>query len=150
MAVRKSANYLHKESDLYKDVHLDTEWLDSLHNDQTETETSENNLVEQNGFDSAERLPSNENDTDSSDEMDEEDMRLGVVHFDIMLDEHQLPQRDVDIQQNDIPNKITFAAGQEQIPSVFQDKNAEYLAFPTFFWPDMSKKHRKRNICSLE
>ena len=41
-------------------MQLDTEWLDSLHNDQTETETSENNLVEQNTFESAERLPSNE------------------------------------------------------------------------------------------
>ena len=82
LAVQKVAIYLLKESDLY--ILLDTECLDSLHNDQTETETCESNLVEQNPFDSAERLPSNENDTDSSDEMDEEDMRLGVVHFDTM------------------------------------------------------------------
>ena len=69
-------------------MHLDTGWLDSLHNDKTDTETSENNLVEHNVFDRAERLPSNENDTDSSEIMDEEDMRLGVVHFDTMLNEH--------------------------------------------------------------
>ena len=56
-------------------MQLAAQWLDSLHNDQTETETSENNLVEQNAFDSAGRLPSNKNDTDSSDEMDKEDMR---------------------------------------------------------------------------
>ena len=56
-AVWKAANYLFKESDLYKDVQLDTEWLDLLHNDQTEPETSENDLIELNVFDSAERLP---------------------------------------------------------------------------------------------
>ena len=59
--------------------------------------------------------------------MAEEDMRLGVVHFDTMLDEHQVLQRDVDIQQNDdIPNEITFAPREGQITiSVFQDKNAK-------------------------
>ena len=58
-----------------------------------------------------------------------------------MLDEHEVLKRYVDIQQNDdIPNKITFAP-EGQIPtSVFQNGNAEYLAFLTIF---CTQKHPK-------
>ena len=81
-----------------------------------------------------------------------EDMRLCVVHFDTMLDEYQVLQRDVDIQQNDdIPNENTFASGEGQMPlSVFQDEHTEYLTFSTFFVANHVQKHRRSNTCSLQ
>ena len=70
-----------------------------------------------------------------------------------MLDDHVLQNRDVDMQQNDgIPKEMTFAPGEGQTPiSVFQDENAEYLAFPSIFCGQTcSYKHRKGNTCPLQ
>ena len=75
-------------------------------------------------------------------------MRLGVVHFDTMLDEYQVLQRDVDVQQNDdIPNEMAFVSGEGQIPiSVFQDENTEYWAFPTIFCVQTHPKNTEKEI----
>ena len=150
LAVWKAANYLCKNSKLYKDIHIDTTWLDSLQNEQTEceNETHESNVTSNETYKSHNMLESTTIENDSADELDEESRRLGIVHLDTMLDDHQLQNRDVDMQQNDdIPNEMTFAPGEGQTPiSVFQDENAEYLAFPSIFCGQTCPTNTEREI----
>ena len=150
LAVWKAANYLCKNSKLYKDVQIDTAWLDSLQNEQTEceNETHDSNLTSNETYKNHNMLESITIENDSADELDEESRRLGTVHLDTMLDDHVLQDRDVDMQQNDgIPNEMTFAPGEGQTPiSVFQDENAEYLAFPSIFCGQTRPTNTEREI----
>ena len=86
--------------------------------------------------------PQNDNVKDLYTEFDDHNTQ-DVVDMDTMLNEHQVPQRHVNLEGNDIYDEITFAPGEGQIPiSVFQDEDAEYLAFPTIFCGE----HRPNNI----
>ena len=63
-------------------------------------------------------------------EEDDDNLETCVIDMDTMLDDYEpiIPQPDEPL----IPQELTFAPGEGQIPvSVFKDKNAEYLAFPT-------------------
>ena len=67
--------------------------------------------------------------------------------MDTMLDNYDpiIPQTDESL----VPEELTFApTGEGQVPvSVFQDENAEYLAFPTIYYgqkrPDNSARIHK-------
>ena len=64
-----------------------------------------------------------------------------------MLNEHQVPQRHVNLEENDIYDEITFAPGESQIPiSVFQDEDAEYLPFPTIFCGECRPNNSDRHL----
>ena len=55
-----------------------------------------------------------------------------AIDMDTMLDDYDpiIPQPDEPL----VPQELTFAPGEGQVPlSVFQDENAEYLAFPTIY-----------------
>ena len=65
-------------------------------------------------------------------EEDDGNLETCVIDMDTMLDDYEpiIPQLDEPL----IPQELTFAPGEGQIPvSMFKDKNAEYLAFPTIF-----------------
>ena len=72
-----------------------------------------------------------------------------------MLDEYLVPQRHVNLEEYHIPDEIPFAPGKGQIPvSVFNDEDAEYLAFPIILCrqctPNNNDKHlpmHYSNIC---
>ena len=51
------------------------------------------------------------------------------------------------LEENDIHDEITFAPGEVQIPiSVFQDKDAKYLAFPTIFCGEHRPNNNDRHL----
>ena len=169
MAVWKATNYLLKESTLYKElnIQIDTTWLEAFNNNNTE---GVNNVEEEkqtydtmsqydNTYTSSicSNSPPNDNVKDLYTEFDDHNTQ-DVVDMDTMLDEHQVPQRHVNLEGNDIHDEITFAPGEGQIPiSVFQDQDAEYLAFPTIFCgqcrPNNSDRHlpiHYSDICKYE
>ena len=158
MAVWKAANYLLKESTLYKqlNIQIDTTWLETFNNNNIE---DVNNVEEEkqtydtmsqydNTYTSSicSNSPRNNNVKDLYTEFDDHNTQ-DVIDMDTMLNEHQVPERHVNLEENDIHDEITFAPGEGQIPiSVFQDKDAEYLAFPTIFCGEHRPNNNDRHL----
>ena len=90
-------------------------------------------------------------------ELDEDDIQEDIVDMDTMLDEHQVPQRHVNLEGNHIPDEIIFAPGEGQIfIGVFHGENAEAFTFPAIFLGQhRPNNHRHlpincRDICKCE
>ena len=89
-------------------------------------------------------------------EENEDNLETCAVDMDTMIDDYDpiIPQSDEPL----VPEELTFAPGEGQVPlSVFQDENAEYLAFPTIYCgqkrPDNSERVHKvhySDICKYE
>ena len=61
---------------------------------------------------------------------DEEDEDFNVIHHDTLLHDPQVTHLDPEM----CPSSLTYAPGEGCKPlSIFQDKDVEYLAFPTIF-----------------
>ena len=187
MAVWKALNYLLKESHLYKgaNIQVDTSWLDNIcnlsnddkelvtesrHNDSdchVESKDEENDDLNQMHSPEGEtcwhRPDEDEYDqNEMSDEgitfaeENEDNLETCAIDMDTMLDDYDpiIPQPDEPL----VPDELTFAPGEGQVPlSVFQDENAEYLAFPTIYCgekrPDNSERVHKvhySDICKYE
>ena len=158
MAVWKAANYLLKESTLYKQLNLqiDTTWLETFNNNNIE---DVNNVEEEKQtYDTMSQYDNtytssicsnslrNNNVKDLYTEFDDHNTQ-DVVDMDTMSNEHQVPKRHVNLEENDIHDEITFALGEGQIPiSVFQDKDAEYLAFPSIFCGECRPNNNDRHL----
>ena len=76
---------------------------------------------------------SNRNEDDNVIELDsddEEDEDFNVIHRDTLLHDPQVTHLDPEM----CPSSLTYAPGEGCKPlSIFQDKDVEYLAFPTIF-----------------
>ena len=79
---------------------------------------------------------------DSDDEQDDD---LNVIHHDTLLHDPQVTHVDPEI----CPSSLTYAPGEGCKPiSIFQDKDVEYLAFPTIFlW---ATKKREEAQCPIQ
>ena len=85
---------------------------------------------------------------DSDDEQDED---FNVIHHDTLLHDPQVTHLDPEM----CPSSLTYAPGEGCKPlSIFQDKDVEYLAFPTIFCGQRrrEKKHSVpySDICKYE
>ena len=187
MAVWKALIYLLKESPLYKEanIQVNTRWLDNMYNlidDDRELVTEhimkmilrfktrmnrimmrikymvlkkkqfvikpDEDECEQNGMSDDEGI--------SFTEENEDNLETFAIDMDTMTDDYDpiIPQSDEPL----VPEQLTFAPGEGQVPlSVFQDDNAEYLAFPTIYCgqkrPDNSERVHKvhySDICKYE
>ena len=173
---------LYKEAN----IQVDTSWLDNMYNlidddrelvtqsthnendfeiqNQDEQDNDENQIhgseketicprpdedeCEQNGMSDDEGI--------SFTEENEDNLETCAVDMDTMIDDYDpiIPQSDEPL----VPEELTFAPGEGQVPlSVFQDENAEYLAFPTIYCgqkrPDNSERVHKvhySDICKYE
>ena len=124
MAVWKAANYLLKESTLYKqlNIQIDTTWLETFNNNNIE---DVNNVEEEkqtydtmsqydNPYTSSicSNSPRNNNPfKDLYTEFDDHNTQ-DVIDMDTMLNEHQVPERHVNLEENNIHDEITFAPGE--------------------------------------
>ena len=89
-------------------------------------------------------------------EENEDNLETCAIDMDTMIDDYDpiIPQCNEPL----VPEELTFAPGEGQVPlSVFQDENAEYLAFPTIYCgqkrPDNSERVHKvhySDICKYE
>ena len=89
-------------------------------------------------------------------EENEDNLVSCAIDMDTMLDDYYpiIPQPDEPL----VPDELAFAPGESQVPlSVFQDENAEYLAFPTIYCgekrPDNSERVHKvhySDICKYK
>ena len=153
MAVWKAANYLLKKSTLYKhlNIQINTTWLETFNNNiegvnnvEEEKQTYDTMSQYDNTYTSSicSNSPRNNNVKDLYTEFDDHNTQ-DVIDMDTMLNERQVPER----HENDIHDEITFAPGEGQIPiSVFQDKDAEYLAFPTIFCGECRPNNNDRHL----
>ena len=90
--------------------------------------------------------PRNNNVKDLYTEFDDHNTQ-DVIDMGTMLNEHQVPERHVNLEESDIHDEITFAPGEGLIPiSVFQDKDAEYLPFPTIFCGEHRPNNNDRHL----
>ena len=124
--------------------------LDSQHNDNTQTTTDLlNEAITCDTISPNLNDTQNDNDSESYDEIDEDDVWPGIVDIDTKIHEHEIPQKHFSFGEDDVelPDEITFAPGEGQKPiSVFQDENAEYLTFPTIYYGQCRPDNKDRHI----
>ena len=85
---------------------------------------------------------------DSNDEQDED---FNVIHRDTLLHDPQVTHLDPEM----CPSSLTYAPGEGCKPlSIFQDKDVEYLAFPTIFCGQRRREQKHSvpysDICKYE
>lgn len=143
-AVVSGLHWLMQNSELYKDsgVQIDDEWLNTI----IQTESN----VVQEYFDIYKTCKKNQatvdNEHQSTDdlsdhfsEVDETDITVG--NADTLVDR---------VETNDI-QVYTFAPGEGQHPlSLYEDMNAEYLAFPTIYCGQKRPDNNERCTCTLQ
>ena len=106
---------------------IDTTWLDRMRDNDEEGISSEVTST-----DSATIQCLDDSDAENEDFSEVNENKKHIVDMDTMLDNYDptVPTCDELLS----PQEITFAPGEGQVPlSVFNDDNAEYLSFPTFF-----------------
>ena len=157
VVVVHALQWLLQHGSLYKDlgIKIDPEWLDRIEDDSSETtmaflgtgESTHNQEIDSDNKASDSHVLEDENmpENDGFSEIDETEVRDG--NFDTLLDEG-------------CPSdySITIAPGEGERPmSLYKDKNAEYLSFPSIFCgetrPDQSDRHVNvpySDICKWE
>ena len=123
--VLQALHWLLNNSQLYKNagISIDNTWIERIRNPDNEDMLHFVNRNQPSPEKQNEQSNMSDSDTDSDNFSEIDDKDVPQCNMDTLLEESQIHN-----------NFLTFAPGEGQKPvSIFQDTDAEYLAFPTIF-----------------